>query len=246
MGWDPSPRTDQKETYGNLGYPFMNTISGNTPERFEQALRLGKQRLLAKREGPRILNINAWNEWAEGSYLEPDTAYGMKYLEAVRQVFAAESTDSASGAPTVAATPQRTSCDPTGADFVCGLVNAEDLVRFAGTPWIAASHHTIAFSGSDVSYGFGPVEVAHSDTHEVRRLYPTAESGIDWDRRTYPDCNAPPERLSGSCRCRRTALRYPEDVPPFGDPNGAGECWKASKAATASRRPVMVAGCTSH
>jgi hypothetical protein len=35
----------------------------------------------------RILNINSWNEWTEGSYLEPDTVHGMKYLEAVRDVF---------------------------------------------------------------------------------------------------------------------------------------------------------------
>jgi hypothetical protein len=33
------------------------------------------------------VNINCWNEWTEGSYLEPDTIHGMKYLEAVREVF---------------------------------------------------------------------------------------------------------------------------------------------------------------
>jgi len=65
----------------------MNTIGGNTPARFRAALRKTKQRLMAQPSGPRILNINCWNEWTEGSYLEPDVVNGMKYLEAVRDVF---------------------------------------------------------------------------------------------------------------------------------------------------------------
>ncbi len=87
LGWDPSPRTNQDDTYGNFGYPFMNTIAGNTPERFAAALALTRQRLLADPQGPRILTINAWNEWTEGSYLEPDTIHGLGYLEAIKRVF---------------------------------------------------------------------------------------------------------------------------------------------------------------
>ena len=90
MGWDPSPRAAQEDEFGDFGYPFTNTIGQNTPENFRAALEKTKQRLLAQPGGPRILNINCWNEWTEGSYLEPDTVNGLKYLEAVRDVFGAK------------------------------------------------------------------------------------------------------------------------------------------------------------
>jgi hypothetical protein len=87
MGWDSSPRCDLKSEWANVGYPFMNIIGNNTPENFKTALQITKDKLLSDPTGPRILNINCWNEWTEGSYLEPDTISGMKYLEAVKEVF---------------------------------------------------------------------------------------------------------------------------------------------------------------
>jgi hypothetical protein len=87
MGWDASPRAFQGDAFGDFGYPFTNVIGNNTPERFREALEMTKKRLLARKNGPRILSINSWNEWTEGSYVEPDTVHGMAYLEAVKQVF---------------------------------------------------------------------------------------------------------------------------------------------------------------
>ena len=91
MGWDSSPRCNQADEFGNFGYPFTNTISGNTPAQFEAALRAVKLRLEKRPVNQRVLTINSWNEWTEGSYLEPDTVHKMAYLEAVRAVFGAES-----------------------------------------------------------------------------------------------------------------------------------------------------------
>lgn len=87
MGWDSSPRTDLNTEWENVGYPYMNKIGNNTPENFQTALQLTKDKMLADPNGARILNINCWNEWTEGSYLEPDMVNGMKYLEAVKTVF---------------------------------------------------------------------------------------------------------------------------------------------------------------
>jgi hypothetical protein len=93
MGWDPSPRTVQSEEYGNFGYPLTNTLAGNTPERFREALLKARQRLQERVAGPRVLTINAWNEWTEGSYLEPDEVHGLKYLEAIGEVFPPRTAD---------------------------------------------------------------------------------------------------------------------------------------------------------
>ena len=87
MGWDSSPRTVQSDRYDPVGYPFMATLGGNTPSAFKQALVEARVFLAEGRTQPEILTINAWNEWTEGSYLEPDTQYGLEYLQAIKQVF---------------------------------------------------------------------------------------------------------------------------------------------------------------
>lgn len=87
MGWDPSPRCDLESEWDASGYPFMNTIGNNTPENFKAALELVKAKVAEGPSDVKMININCWNEWTEGSYLEPDTIHGMAYLEAVKDVF---------------------------------------------------------------------------------------------------------------------------------------------------------------
>ncbi len=90
MGWDSSPRTVQSDPFDPTpGYPFTGVLVENTPAAFEQALTRARDFLRRQPAAQRILTINNWNEWTEGSYLEPDTIHGMAYLEAVKRVFGA-------------------------------------------------------------------------------------------------------------------------------------------------------------
>ena len=88
MGWDSSPRTVQTEVWDwdrRLGYPFTDIIGGNTPERFENAVRVVGEKLMKLPQKHKFMNINSWNEWTEGSYLEPDQRNGYAYLDAVKK-----------------------------------------------------------------------------------------------------------------------------------------------------------------
>lgn len=90
MGWDSSPRTIQSDCWHQgAGYPFTSIIEGNTPEAFREAMDWALQRVSAMPGHMDVLTINAWNEWTEGSYLEPDEVNGMAYLEAIRDAVTA-------------------------------------------------------------------------------------------------------------------------------------------------------------
>ena len=56
-------------------------VKGSTPEKFGKYL----SELLKKPSGMNMVFINAWNEWAEGAYLEPDERYGYAYLEELKK-----------------------------------------------------------------------------------------------------------------------------------------------------------------
>ena len=88
VGWDTSPRTrPDAPCPGTAGYPYGQTVVGNTPEEFAKSLQIVKRRLEQLAPRHPFITINSWNEWTEGSYLEPDTRYKMAYLDALRRTF---------------------------------------------------------------------------------------------------------------------------------------------------------------
>lgn len=88
MGWDSSPRCGNSPDWmTRRDYPFGPVIVNNTPYLFKKYLAKAKALTMTKPENERIITINSWNEWGEGSYLEPDMVNGMGYLEAVKDVF---------------------------------------------------------------------------------------------------------------------------------------------------------------
>lgn len=68
--WDNTPRRQHKGTI------FKNM----TPASFKHQIRS----ILQKYSNAEFLYVNAWNEWGEGAYLEPDTEKEYAYLEVIR------------------------------------------------------------------------------------------------------------------------------------------------------------------
>jgi hypothetical protein len=74
--WDNTPRCGMRGVI----------LHGSTPELFSLLLQDTLKNILHKEFDHRLLFIKAWNEWAEGNYLEPDLRYGKAYLEVIKQV----------------------------------------------------------------------------------------------------------------------------------------------------------------
>lgn len=82
--WDNSPRRGQR------AYIFRDS----SPEVYGRWLQtVVRQTRQLKHGDERIVFINAWNEWGEGNYLEPDEEHGYEYLEATARALASAARD---------------------------------------------------------------------------------------------------------------------------------------------------------
>ena len=73
VDFDNTPRR------GKLGY----VVWGMTPYKFGKYFRCLYQKAVDR--GDEYIFLNAWNEWGEGAYLEPDTKYGVRCLQEFRR-----------------------------------------------------------------------------------------------------------------------------------------------------------------
>lgn len=74
--WDNTPRKGRK------GF----VLSNSTPDLFEKHLNDALNAVEDREEQHRLIFVKSWNEWAEGNYLEPDTRWGLQYLQALQRV----------------------------------------------------------------------------------------------------------------------------------------------------------------
>ena len=74
VNWDNTPRNKR-------GLAYVNA----SPEKFERYLGQLAEKV-KESELHNIIFLTAWNEWGEGSYLEPDEENGYAYLTAVKRV----------------------------------------------------------------------------------------------------------------------------------------------------------------
>ncbi|WP_119463803.1 glycoside hydrolase family 99-like domain-containing protein [Vibrio sp. PID23_8] len=75
-----TPMWDNEARKPNRGMGFV----GATPQKYQRWLSsvIDYARRNPVQGGHKFVAINAWNEWAEGAYLEPDQYYGSAYLNA--------------------------------------------------------------------------------------------------------------------------------------------------------------------
>jgi len=78
--WDNTPRRK------NASRVLVN----NSPKVYHEWLlnAINETRRRFHNPDERLVFVNAWNEWAEGAYLEPDAGYGYAFLEATRLALA--------------------------------------------------------------------------------------------------------------------------------------------------------------
>ncbi len=76
------PNFDNTARSGKMG----TVIIDPDPNLFEEMLKNAVSKVSHRPEQERIVILEAWNEWAEGNYVEPDRRFGRAFLNAIKNV----------------------------------------------------------------------------------------------------------------------------------------------------------------
>lgn len=154
-GWDNTARRKQGGTV------FINNTSAKYQRWFENAI----DDTIANIADPteRLVFVNAWNEWAEGAYLEPDTANGYAYLQATRDALESRA-GNPSRRPILVVTHD---CHPHGAQFL--TLEMARLLKGMGHPVsiLALGEGPLQADFAEI----GPMLIAGSSSEDDVRLF---------------------------------------------------------------------------
>ena len=74
--WDHTPRSESKGLVLHESSPELFGIHAKT------VFDLVKNKPIEKQ----VIFIKSWNEWGEGNYMEPDTRFGKRYLNLLKEI----------------------------------------------------------------------------------------------------------------------------------------------------------------
>ncbi len=198
-GWDSRP------WHGDAALARID----RTPAVFEAHLRSAADFLASHTNRARVkpvVIIEAWNEWGEGSYIEPHREYGFGYLDAVRRVFGgvtAPHTDLVPAdvglGPYEVATPP---ASPTAWRFDRGVADWNNVMDLAG---LAATNGVLRArsSGNDPAFFGPPFQARASDFGTVRvklRLTPPGPGPVSESAQLFWRTSRLPESEASSVR----------------------------------------------
>ncbi len=184
---------------------------GRTPESFKRHL-LDARRVLNSLTNsvpvPKAILVEAWNEWGEGSYIEPQAEYGFGYLDAIRETFTDAPTEHAD------ITPADAGLGPYELTFPERSLTSWDFSKMTENPWdntmqlerlkVADGVLSARTTGNDPAF-FGPgIRISASDYRAVgvrmrlsRATGPTGEDlgQLFWRTSRLPESESTSERF---------------------------------------------------
>jgi glycosyltransferase involved in cell wall biosynthesis len=144
------PSWDNEARKPGRGYTFANA----TPKRYREWLGLAVDYARSHPvAGEHFVFINAWNEWGEGAYLEPDRRYGYSYLQQTREALLTSPANQLAKKQRIAIISH--DANPHGAQYL-----ALNLVRELKTG-LGIQVDVLLMSGGHLAAAFAEVAAVH-------------------------------------------------------------------------------------